>query len=319
MNQLTLVRPQASAAALPASSVIVVSACDRPHHNRGRTFPLDVRAPVVNLKSTKYPRPRCARERLNGAVLLWSSRALTIQTTGPRHPEPVLIRLLVADDRLVVREGLKRLVAASSEMTVVGEAATRDEVLAQLRATEPDVLLLDLFLGTPTILGLIRDVKRRHPGCRILVLNVQGHDPDALRIMETGAAGYLSKDHSRRQLIDAIQQVARGASYVSPSLASTLISGLGGAGRRPQHDVLSTREYQVLCLFGSGISFKQIAAELGVSPKTVSTYRSRICDKLQLTSNAAIIRYAIEHHLVPSSPQTPSRRRKSPTVNSAGH
>src|SRR5256885_2612060 len=128
-----------------------------------------------------YPRPRCARERLNGAVLLWSARALTIQTTGPRHPASVLIRLLVADDRLVVREGLKRLVAASSEITVVGEAATRDEVLAQVRATEPDVLLLDLFLGTPTILGLIRDVKRRHPGCRVLVLNVQGQDPDADR------------------------------------------------------------------------------------------------------------------------------------------
>jgi two-component system, NarL family, invasion response regulator UvrY len=239
-----------------------------------------------------------------------------IQTTGPRHPDPVLIRLLVADDRLVVREGLKRLVAASAEMTVVGEAATRDEVLAQVRATEPDVLLLDLFLGTPTILGLIHDVKRRHPRCRVLVLNVQGQDPDALRIMETGAAGYLSKDHSRRQLIEAIQQVARGASYVSPSLASMLISGLGG-DRRPRHDVLSNREYQVLCLFGSGIAFKQIAAELGVSPKTVSTYRSRICDKLKLSSNAAIIRYAIEHHLVPSSPTTLPRRRKSPTDDSA--
>src|SRR5437879_11933562 len=153
-----------------------------------------------------YPRPRCARERLNGAVLLWSARALTIQTTGPRHPASVLIRLLVADDRLVVREGRRRLVAACSGSTGVGEAATRDEVLAQVRATEPDVLLLDLFLGTPTILGLIRDVKRRHPGCRVLVLNVQGQDPDARRMMETGAAGYLSKDHSRRQLIDRSEE-----------------------------------------------------------------------------------------------------------------
>src|SRR5204863_9588029 len=96
-----------------------------------------------------YPRPRCARERLNGAVLLWSARGLTIQTTGPRHPASVLIRLLVADDRLVVREGLKRLVAASSEITVGGEAAARDEVLAQGRATERDVRHLDLVVGTP--------------------------------------------------------------------------------------------------------------------------------------------------------------------------
>src|SRR5438128_1371735 len=254
-----------------------------------------------------------------GPSLFGDLEGTTSPTTGPRHPEPVVIRLLVADDRLVVREGLKRLVAASSEITVVGEAATRDEVLAQVRATEPDVLLLDLFLGTPTILGLIRDVKRRHPGCRVLVLNVQGQDPDARRMMETGAAGYLSKDHSRRQLIDANQQVARGASYGGPAPARTVRRGVGGGGRRPRQQGPSTRQYQVLCLFRSGISFKQIAAELGVSPKTVSTYRSRICDKLKLSSNAAIIRYAIEHHLVPSSPQTPSRRRKSPTDNSAGH
>jgi DNA-binding NarL/FixJ family response regulator len=211
--------------------------------------------------------------------------------------------LLVADDRLVVREGLKRLVAQCSDMRVVGEAATRDEVLERAQATEADVLLLDLFLGTPTILGLIRDVNRRHPRCRVLVLNVQGQDPDALRILGTGAAGYLSKDHSRRQLLEAIRQIARGASYVSPSLASTLISNLiSGGGKSPGHEALSHREYQVLCMFGSGIAFKQIAAELGVSPKTVSTYRSRILDKLKLRGNAAIIRYAIEHHLVASLP-----------------
>jgi len=280
-------------------------------------FHLTAARPSLISRVRRITGPVAPANGSTGPSLFGDLEGTTIPTTGPRHPEPVVIRLLVADDRLVVREGLKRLVAASAEMTVVGEAATRDEVLAQVRATEPDVLLLDLFLGTPTILGLIRDVKRRHPGCRVLVLNVQGQDPDARRMMETGAAGYLSKDHSRRQLIDAIQQVARGASYVSPSLASTLISGLGGADGRPRHEVLSTREYQVLCLFGSGISFKQIAAELGVSPKTVSTYRSRICDKLKLSSNAAIIRYAIEHHLVPSAPSTLPRRRKSPTDKSA--
>ncbi len=221
--------------------------------------------------------------------------------TAPLHPAPSKIRLLIADDRLVVREGLKRIVAQCPDVKVVGEGATRDEVLEQIDATGPDVLLLDLFLGGPTILGLIRDVNRRHPRCRVLVLNVQGQDADALRILGTGAAGYLSKDHSSGQLVEAIRQVARGASYVSPSLASTLISGLGGGGRRPRHAALSNREYQVLCMFGSGIAFKQIAAELRVSPKTVSTYRSRILGKLKLKSNAAIIRYAIEHHLVATS------------------
>src|SRR2546425_814608 len=215
-------------------------------------------------------------------------------------------------------EAWSRRCGGETRSPLTGEAATQDEVLELARAAEPDVVLLDLFLGGPKVIGLIRELHRRQLPCRVLVVSVQGQDPDALRILGAGAAGYLGKDHSRRQLIDAIRQVARGASYVSPSLANALITGLSGGGRR-RHDVLSDREYQVLCLFGSGISFKQVAAELGVSPKTVSTYRSRILEKLKLKSNAAIIRYAIEHHLVPSSPQTPARRRKSPTDNSAGH
>jgi DNA-binding NarL/FixJ family response regulator len=228
---------------------------------------------------------------------------------------PSPIKLLIADDRLVVREGLKRLVAQAHGVKVVGEATTRNEVLEQARATDPDVLLLDLFLDSATTLGLIRELKHRHPRCRTLVLNVQGEDPAALRILGTGAAGYLTKDHSRRQLVYAIQQVARGASYVSPSLANSLISGLKGSG--PRHQALSNREYEVLCMFGSGVPFKQIAAELGVSPKTVSTYRSRILGKLKVKTNVDMIRYAIEHHLVPVSPAAP-RRRKSPTYRPPG-
>ena len=234
---------------------------------------------------------------------------------APLHPAPAVIKLLVAADRLVVREGLKRIVTEPG-MRVVGEAATLDQVLDQARAAEPDVLLLDLFLGDRKTLALIRDMKRHHPRCRILVLNVEGEDPDALRILGTGAAGYLTKDYSRRQLLDAIRQVAGGASYVSPSLAAVLISGLHG-GKKRGHEALSDREYQVLCLFGSGIPFKHIAAELGVSPKTVSTYRSRILDKLKLRGNADIIRYAIEHHLVLGATRQP-RRRKTTTQRSAG-
>jgi DNA-binding NarL/FixJ family response regulator len=237
---------------------------------------------------------------------------------APVHPTPSRIKLLIADDRWVVREGLKRMIAQCADMKVVGEAATSDEVLEHLQATEVDVILLDVWLAGPKMRGLIREVRRRHAPCRVLVLNVQGRDPDALRLLGTGAAGYFGKGDSREQLIDAIRQVVRGASYVSPSLASRLISDLRGGGRRPRHATLSDREYQVLCRFGSGIPFKQIAAELGVSPKTVSTYRSRILDKLELKTNAEIIRYAIERRLVPRSAAAPARRRKGPTDRSAG-
>jgi DNA-binding NarL/FixJ family response regulator len=237
---------------------------------------------------------------------------------APVHPTPSRIKLLIADDRWVVREGLKRMIAQCADMKVVGEAATSDEVLEHLQATEVDVILLDVWLAGPKMRGLIREVRRRHAPCRVLVLNVQGRDPDALRLLGTGAAGYFGKGDSREQLIDAIRQVVRGASYVSPSLASRLISDLRGGGRRPRHATLSDREYHVLCRFGSGIPFKQIAAELGVSPKTVSTYRSRILDKLELKTNAEIIRYAIERRLVPRSAAAPARRRKGPTDRSAG-
>jgi len=234
--------------------------------------------------------------------------------TTPPQPAPPRIKLLIADDRIVVREGLKRIIAQCADMKIVGEAATRDDVLELLPRGEVDLILVDAFLAGPTMLGLIREVKRHHSLCRVLVLNVQGPEADALRLLGTGAAGYLGRDHSRAQLVDAIREVARGASYVSPSLANMLISGLKSGS--PRHGMLSDREYQVLCLFGSGIPFKDIAAELGVSPKTVSTYRSRILDKLKLKTNAAIIRYAIEHRLVLPASGGPPRRRKSPTGRS---
>src|SRR5690349_14853164 len=180
--------------------------------------------------------------RLDGAFLCaaWGF----MSSNAPLHLAPARIKLLIADDRWVVREGLKRMIAQCADMKVVGEAATSEQVLEHPQASEVDVILLDAWLGGPKTRGLIREVRRRHPECRILVLNVPGRDTDALRLLGTGAAGYLGKDHSREQLIDAIRQVMRGASYVSPSLASTLISDLRGGGRRPRHATLSDREYQ---------------------------------------------------------------------------
>src|ERR1044071_7121710 len=176
-------------------------------------------------------------------------------STPPLHATPTTIKLLLADERLVVREGLKRILTQPG-LRVVGEAATRSEVLEQARRSDPDVLLLDPLLGGSNILSLIRELKRRHLRCGVLVLNVEGEEPDALRILGRGPAGYVSKDYSRRELLEAIRQVARGASYVSPSLAAVLIARLSG-GKRPRHEALSDREYQVLRLFGSGVSVKR--------------------------------------------------------------
>ena len=210
-----------------------------------------------------------------------------------------MIRLVVADARPVVREGLKRIVSECRDMRLVAEAGRGDGALEAAFAAEADVLLLgDVTVSTPKTVDLIRDLQRRHPKLRVLVLGVHDEDRYAVRVLRAGAAGYLTTDLSPGQLVEAIRRVAGARRYLSPTLAQKLVFAEQVRGERTRHAGLSDREYEVLRLFGSGKSFKHIAAELGVSPKTVSTYRTRILHKLHLDTNAGIIRYATENRLV---------------------
>jgi len=210
-----------------------------------------------------------------------------------------MIRLVVVDARPVVREGLKRIVSECRDMRLVAEAGRSDGALEAALAAEADVLLLgDVTVSTPKTVDLIRDLQRRHPKLRVLVLGVHDEDRYAVRVLQAGAAGYLTTDLSPGQLVEAIRRVAGARRYLSPTLAQKLVFAEQVRGERTRHAGLSDREYEVLRLFGSGKSFKHIAAELGVSPKTVSTYRTRILHKLHLDTNAGIIRYAIENRLV---------------------
>src|SRR5438309_6621760 len=208
-----------------------------------------------------------------------------------------MIKLFLADDRPVVLEGWKRILAECPDIRVVGEATSREELVAQTRAAEADVLLLDMTVAGPGMFALLRQLKQERPTIRVLVLGVDGEDPRAPGVLGTGAAGYLSREHSPSELVAAIRKAARGAEYLSLTLAQRLILGQRVVHERPRYETLSHREYQVLCMFSSGRAFSEIAAELGLSRKTVSTYRSRILYKLRLTTNAAIIRYAVEHRL----------------------
>jgi len=210
-----------------------------------------------------------------------------------------MIRLVVADARPVVREGLKRIVSECRDMRLVAEAGRGDGALEAAFAAEADVLLLgDVAVSTPKTLDLIREFQRRHPKLRVLVLGVHDEDRYAVRVLRAGAAGYLTTDLSPGQLVEAIRRVASARRYLSPTIAQKLVFAEQVREERTRHAGLSDREYEVLRLFGSGKSFKYIAAELGVSPKTVSTYRTRILHKLHLDTNAGIIRYAIENRLV---------------------
>ncbi len=210
-----------------------------------------------------------------------------------------MIRLLIADDRPVFREGLKHVVSECSDMRLVEAAGEHGSVLNPPRITEADVLLLgDVSLPPPKILDLIREYRRQAAKPTVLVLGVRDEDEFAIRVLRAGAAGYLTKDHTPRQLVEAIRRVAGGKRYLSPGLAQRLVFDLEVSKKAPAHEGLSDREYEVLCLFCAGRPFKEIATELGLSPKTVSTYRNRILQKLHLKSNAQIMRYGIENGMV---------------------
>lgn len=211
-----------------------------------------------------------------------------------------MTRLLIADDHPIVRAGLRRVVedAPGGGITVAGEASDGDELLAQMGAVNPDVVLLDITMPGPGFVETIQRLKALHPRVHILVLSVQPEDQFAVRALKAGASGYVSKNLSPEQLVTAIHEVTRGGRYVSPALAQRLAAVVADGADRPPHEGLSAREYQVLCLIGAGKSVKEIAAVMELSVKTVSTYRARILEKTTLKSNAEIIRYTVEHGLV---------------------
>lgn len=209
-----------------------------------------------------------------------------------------MIRLLVADDHPVVREGLRRILDETPGMQVVGEARDGEEVLEQVGRQPADILLLDVSMPGPGFLGVLESVRAREPALRVLVLSVHPEDQYAVRALRAGAAGYLTKDHSPEALVEAIRKVALGGTYVSAGLAERLARGLRSDAGVPAHEALSDREYEVLCLLGSGRTVKDIAATLELSVKTVSTYRSRLLQKMGFESNADLVRYVATHGLL---------------------
>lgn len=209
-----------------------------------------------------------------------------------------MIRIFIADDHPVVRAGLRGILEGEPGLEVVGEAINGGDLLATIGRTPAEVLLLDVSMPGPGFLEVLRDVKRDYPRLGVLVLSVHPEDQYAVRALRAGAAGYLTKDHSPEELVAAIRKVYRGGKYVSPSLAEKLATGLEIGGAGAPHEQLSDREYDVLCLLGSGQTVKEIAGGLGLSPKTVSTYRARILEKMKLATNADLVRYAAQHGLI---------------------
>lgn len=209
-----------------------------------------------------------------------------------------MIRLAIADDHPIVREGLRRIATDDAGISVAGEASTADELFRLLGAKPVDVVLLDVSMPGSAFVETLRDLRQRHPSVKVLVLSVHPEDQWALRALRAGAAGYLTKDHSPEQLIAAIRRVARGGKYVSETLAEKLAGLVDNGGAHAPHERLSDREFEVLRALGGGMRVKDVAEQLHLSPKTVSTYRVRLLEKMGLSSEADLVRYAMEHDLL---------------------
>lgn len=208
-----------------------------------------------------------------------------------------MIRVLLADDHAIVREGLKRILAGS-EFTVVAEAASSPEVAEAVAAHEPDVVILDISMPGRGPVETLHEVKRRRPEARVLFLSMHPENQYAARLFREGADGYLTKESAPELLVEAMRKVHRGGKFVSPALAEELALRLSGDYDSAPHEKLSDRELQVLRLLGAGKTPTEVSEELHLSPKTIATYRARILEKMDLSSTAEIIHYAVRHDLV---------------------
>jgi two-component system invasion response regulator UvrY len=210
-----------------------------------------------------------------------------------------MIRVVLADDHAVVREGLRRILEEHADLKVVAEAGTGDEAVRALAETPADVLVLDVSMPGPGFLDLLERLQAAHPKVRSVVLSMHPESQYAVRALRAGAAGYLTKEQSPEFLVEAIRKAHGGGVYASPSLGEALASGVRRREQREPHEALSDREMEVLVRLGAGQSVKAIAADLALSRKTVSTYHTRIRRKLDLDSDAELVRYTLEHRLVP--------------------
>ena len=208
-----------------------------------------------------------------------------------------MIRVLVADDHTIVREGLKQILAKSGDLVVAGEAANGNDVLRMVREQEWDVLVTDMSMPGRNGLELIKLVKAARPKLPVLVLSMYGEEQFAVRAIRAGASGYLNKESASDQLVAAIRKIASAGMYVSGAVAEALLRNVRDGERKAPHEQLSDRELQVLQLIAAGRSVTQIAETLNLSPKTVSTHKARILEKMHMTNQAELIRYAIEHGL----------------------
>jgi two-component system invasion response regulator UvrY len=209
-----------------------------------------------------------------------------------------MTKVLIADDHAVVRAGLRELLLQRGSFSVVGEASDGDQLLKIAGEVPADVLLLDVSMPGPPFLDVLQRVRTQYPQLRVLVLTMHPEDQFAVRALRAGASGYLTKDRTPAELVDAVTRIARGGRYISATLAERLSWALDGDFRAAPHDVLSDREMQVLLLLGAGHSVKEASETLRLSMKTVSTFRKRMMKKMTFATNADAVQYVVRQGLL---------------------
>jgi two-component system invasion response regulator UvrY len=209
-----------------------------------------------------------------------------------------MLKILIADDHAIVRQGLKQILADIPDLAIVDEASSGNEVLSKVRTNAYDVLILDISMPGLSGLDVLKQLKSEKPDINVLMLSMHPEEQYAIRALKAGAAGYLTKESAPEELIAAIKKVSIGRKYVTASLAEKLAFDLEERSERRSHEYLSDREFQVLCLIASGKTVKEIAEVMFLSIKTISTYRSRILEKMNMKTSAELTHYAIKNGLI---------------------
>lgn len=209
-----------------------------------------------------------------------------------------MIKILIADDHTILRDGLKQILSECSDMTVAGEADNGFEALAKIRAEDWDVVLLDMAMPGKSGIDLLKQIKLDKPALPVLVLSMQKEDQYAVRTLKAGAAGYLCKDSASADLVKAIRKVASGGLFISAAVAENLALGLTSNREAPPHTLLTDREFQIFRMIAAGCGVTAIGDSLNLSVKTVSTHKTRILQKMHFSNHTDLIRYALRHGLI---------------------
>ncbi|MDA8084676.1 MAG: response regulator transcription factor [Nitrospiraceae bacterium] len=214
-----------------------------------------------------------------------------------------MLRILIADDHPIVRKGIRQILEETKNIQSIDEASSGAEVLQKIAKARYDIVMLDISMPGMSGIDTLEEIKKSNPSLPVLILSMYPEEEYAVRAIKAGASGYLTKKSAPEEMANAVRKIYRGERYISQNLAGILASTLMEDSQRPLHETLSNREFQVMRLIVSGKSLKEIAAGMSLSPKTISTFRSRILQKLNMSSNAELIQYVIRNRLCELPPE----------------